>query len=93
MIVPICLLFVVFSVGTHAEDMDIDVPTNVANRSMAVKGQFFCGNNKPYAGATVRLFRVFQANAADDKNKERDINDGKSGFRQIMSLEDAFQEK
>ncbi|EFO82990.1 hypothetical protein GCK72_024168 [Caenorhabditis remanei] len=44
---------------------DLDVPTNVANRSMAVKGQLFCGK-KTFEGAKIRLFRVYQPNSADD---------------------------
>ncbi|CAO4385162.1 unnamed protein product [Caenorhabditis nigoni] len=44
---------------------ELDVPTNVHNRSMSIKGQLFCGR-KPFEGAKVRLFRVYQPNAADN---------------------------
>ncbi|RCN29650.1 hypothetical protein ANCCAN_24589, partial [Ancylostoma caninum] len=43
---------------------DLDIPSNVANRSMAVKGTLLCGQ-RGMKGATVRLFRVYQKNAAD----------------------------
>ncbi|KAK6759974.1 hypothetical protein RB195_021495 [Necator americanus] len=44
---------------------DLDIPSNVANRSMAIKGTLLCGD-KGIKGATVRLFRVYQKDAADD---------------------------
>uniref|UniRef100_A0A8R1DMM5 Uncharacterized protein n=1 Tax=Caenorhabditis japonica TaxID=281687 RepID=A0A8R1DMM5_CAEJA len=44
---------------------DLEVPSNVANRSMSIKGQLFCGKT-PFEGAKIRLFRVYQPNAVDD---------------------------
>ncbi|MTV28513.1 hypothetical protein FTX61_24480, partial [Nitriliruptoraceae bacterium ZYF776] len=51
---------------------DLDVPTNIANRTMAVKGQLYCGK-KPFEGAKIRLFRTFQPNAADDLAELLDV--------------------
>ncbi|ETN79279.1 hypothetical protein NECAME_02705 [Necator americanus] len=47
---------------------DLDIPSNVANRSMAIKGTLLCGD-KGIKGATVRLFRVYQKDAADGKQQ------------------------
>ncbi|CAL2049826.1 hypothetical protein CAEBREN_21522 [Caenorhabditis brenneri] len=58
----LALILPIFQVSAGA---DLDVPSNVANRSMSIKGQLFCGK-KPFEGAKIRLFRVFQSNAADD---------------------------
>ncbi|VDL69459.1 unnamed protein product [Nippostrongylus brasiliensis] len=44
---------------------DLDIPSNVANRSMAIKGTLLCGN-KGAKGATVRLFRIYQKGDNDD---------------------------
>ncbi|CAB3399348.1 unnamed protein product [Caenorhabditis bovis] len=64
MIKPLAL-FVICLIGLGWTASDIDVPSSVANRSMSIKGQLLCGN-RPYEGAKIRLYRTYQANAADD---------------------------
>ncbi|KAL6724643.1 hypothetical protein Aduo_019513 [Ancylostoma duodenale] len=62
---------------------DLDIPSNVANRSMAVKGTLLCGQ-RGMKGATVRLFRVYQKNAADDLSQLLDqVHTGETGIFQL----------
>ncbi|CAD6185377.1 unnamed protein product [Caenorhabditis auriculariae] len=44
---------------------ELEAPSNVANRSIAIKGTLYCGK-KPFEGAKIRLFRVYQKNKVDD---------------------------
>ncbi|CAJ0610172.1 unnamed protein product [Cylicocyclus nassatus] len=60
LLLSLLLVPVVAGIGS-----DLDIPSNVANRSMAIKGTLVCGD-KAMKGATVRLFRVYQKNKADD---------------------------
>uniref|UniRef100_A0A1I7UQ59 Transthyretin-like family protein n=1 Tax=Caenorhabditis tropicalis TaxID=1561998 RepID=A0A1I7UQ59_9PELO len=59
------LLALLLPISQVSAGADLDVPTNVANRSMSIKGQLFCGR-KPFEGAKIRLFRVYQPSASDD---------------------------
>ncbi|KAK5972578.1 TransThyretin family domain [Trichostrongylus colubriformis] len=59
------LLLLLFVPLVASQGKDLDVPSNVANRSMAIRGTLLCGN-KGMKGATVRLFRTYQKDAVDD---------------------------
>ncbi|CAI2356993.1 unnamed protein product [Caenorhabditis sp. 36 PRJEB53466] len=69
---------------------DLEVPSNVANRSMSIKGQLFCGKT-PFEGAKIRLFRVYQPNAEDDLAELLDVkNTYITGMFQVEGNTDRF---
>ncbi|CAI5454279.1 unnamed protein product [Caenorhabditis angaria] len=59
------IFLVLILIQTVSGAGDIEVESSVANRSIAIKGQLFCGK-KPFEGAKIRLYRVFQANKEDN---------------------------
>ncbi|CAI4225677.1 unnamed protein product [Auanema sp. JU1783] len=44
---------------------ELDVPSNVQNRSISIKGQFLCGT-KPFDNVKIRIYRDYQKDKADD---------------------------
>ncbi|KJH42096.1 Transthyretin-like family protein [Dictyocaulus viviparus] len=63
---------------------ELEIPSNVANRSMIIKGTLLCGD-KGMKGANVRLFRVYQKDAVDDLSQLLDQSlTYETGFFQIQ---------
>uniref|UniRef100_A0A7I4YA33 Transthyretin-like family protein n=1 Tax=Haemonchus contortus TaxID=6289 RepID=A0A7I4YA33_HAECO len=85
---PLLLLLLVPFVSGQASDLD--VPSNVANRSMAIRGTLLCGA-QGMKGATVRLFRIYQKDAVDDLSQLLgQVHTGDTGYFQIEGSTSKF---